>query len=197
MKKEFKGFIGAVAIVCAFSLLTFGCARPVQVGPAAPIAADPPNIIETAPPHAAWEPAQIWPGPAAEELLADTGDRNVDLAVLEGRTSASLFPVYFDFDRSNIRPDQTERITKNGNFMLDNLLVRVRIEGNADERGTREYNLALGERRAMSAKKYLMDLGVTAGRLETISFGEERPICFESDESCWSLNRRADFVILR
>lgn len=192
MKKGMRQILIAVAIVCAVSLFTFACSKPVKLEPAPPTE----PVTETdRPAHAPWEPASSWPGPAEDEALTDT--RSEELAVLEARTSAPLFPVYYDFDRSNIRPDQEGRVTENGNYMLDNMRIRVRIEGNTDERGTREYNMALGERRAMSAKKYLMDMGIASGRLETLSYGEERPIAFGQNEDSWSLNRRSDFVILK
>lgn len=193
MKKEMKRFFGVVAMACAVSLFAFGCAKQVAVDPGEPAE---PKVTER-PTHTPWAPAHTWPGPAEEEALDATGERSADLAVLEGRTTGPLLPVYYDFDRYNIRGDQEERLIENGNYMLDNPRVRVRIEGNTDERGTREYNMALGERRAMSARKYLVDMGVAANRLETLSYGEERPICFGRDEHCWSQNRRADFVILQ
>ena len=189
MKKGIKQVLTAAAVVCALSLFTAGCSKPVKVDPVKPA---PAPAAESAP-HTPWQPAHSWPGPAAEESLSDTG---VELALREGRTSGPLLPVYFDFDRSNIRPDQEGRIAKNADYLIDNMRLRVRIEGNTDERGTREYNMALGERRAMSAKKFLMDMGVTPGRLETLSYGEERPIAFGQSEESWSLNRRADFLIL-
>lgn len=114
---------------------------------------------------------------------------------LEGRTSAGLLPVYFDFDKSVIRDDQVERMEKNAAFMEANPEFKVRVEGNCDERGTNEYNMALGQRRAMSGKKYMVNLGVPDTRLTTISYGEEQPINFGHDELSWSQNRRDDFVI--
>lgn len=196
MKMEFRRIFGTVAIICAVSLLAFGCAKQLDVGPEEPAE---PAVTETEPTHTPWEPGDAWPGEAEAEALDDTGDRDRDgeLAVLEGRTSAPLLPVYYDFDRSNIRADQEERLIHNGSYLLDNPGIRVRIEGNTDERGTREYNMALGERRSLSARKYLIDMGVSANRLETLSYGEERPISFGRDELSWSLNRRSDFVILR
>jgi len=114
---------------------------------------------------------------------------------LEGRTSAPLLPVYFDFDKSNIKEDQRGRIEKNAAFLKQNQAVKIRIEGNCDERGTNEYNMALGERRALSAKKYLMNLGVHEDRMHTISFGEEKPLLHGHDEYSWAQNRRDDFVL--
>jgi len=112
----------------------------------------------------------------------------------EGRTSGPLLPVYFEYDSSRIQGDQVSRIEHNGDFLKENAGKKVRIEGNCDERGTREYNLALGERRANAAKKYLTTLGVEGGRITTVSWGEEKPLVFGQDEQSWAQNRRADFV---
>jgi len=117
--------------------------------------------------------------------------------IMEGRTSGPMLPVYFEFDQSGIVGEQVQRIEGNGDFLIKNPDVMVRIEGNCDPRGTREYNLALGERRAQSAKKYLVNLGVAADRLTTISWGEEKLLLFWHDEISWAQNRRADFVIVK
>lgn len=114
---------------------------------------------------------------------------------LEGRTSAPMLPVYFDFDKSVIRDDQKPRIIGNAEYLKANPQIAIRVEGNCDERGTNEYNMALGERRAKSGKKYLTNLGIAADRIKTISFGEEKPLNYGHDESAWSQNRRDDFVI--
>ena len=106
-----------------------------------------------------------------------------------------MLPVYFDYDKSNIRADQAGRMEKNAAFLKGSGAVAVTIEGNCDERGTNEYNMALGERRALSAKKYLVNLGVADGRLKTISYGEEKALLFGHDETSWAQNRRDDFVI--
>jgi len=116
--------------------------------------------------------------------------------VLEGRTSGPMVPVYFDFDKSNIRADQKDRMVANAKFLKDNNSLQIRVEGNCDERGTNEYNMALGERRAVSAKTYLVNLGVDGKRLQTISYGEERPLNHGHDELAWSQNRRGDFVVV-
>ena len=116
--------------------------------------------------------------------------------VLEGRTNAPMMPVYFDFDRSSIRDDQVLRLETNAAYLKNNANVMIRIEGNCDERGTNEYNMALGDRRAMSAKKYLMNLGVSRTQLDTISFGEEKPLNYGQNALAWSQNRRDDFVIM-
>lgn len=105
-----------------------------------------------------------------------------------------LQPVYFDFDRSFIRDDAKAVMKANADWLKANPRAKVRIQGNCDERGTIEYNQALGQRRAQSAKKYLTDMGVSASRFSLISYGKEKPLCTRSSEECWQKNRRDDFV---
>jgi peptidoglycan-associated lipoprotein len=133
---------------------------------------------------------------AKTESLDDQAAMEKANEFLEGRTSGPLLPVYFDFDKSNIREDQRARIDKNGAFLKENN-VRVRIEGNCDERGTSEYNIALGERRAINAKNYLINLGIHEDRLHAISYGEEKPLLRGHDEYSWAQNRRDDFVLIK
>jgi peptidoglycan-associated lipoprotein len=108
----------------------------------------------------------------------------------------NLQDVYFDYDKSDLRPDARDALAKNADWLKKSYNTAVvQIEGHCDERGTNEYNLSLGERRARAALDYLVSLGVPAARLSTISYGEERPQCTESDESCWQRNRRGHFNI--
>ncbi len=111
-------------------------------------------------------------------------------------TAAITGPIYFDFDKSNIRPDAAETLDRKVPWLQANPGMRIRIEGNADERGSDEYNLALGQRRAASAKRYLVNKGLAADRFDLVSYGEERPVCTEHNEACWQLNRRDDFRIV-
>lgn len=120
-----------------------------------------------------------------------------DSGIMEGRTSGPMVPVYFEYDSSKVAGEQVRRIETNADFLKKNGRVKIRIEGNCDERGTNEYNLALGERRAQSAKSYLINLGVRADQLTTVSFGEEKPLLFGHDEVSWAQNRRDDFVIVK
>jgi len=105
-------------------------------------------------------------------------------------------PIYFDFDKSTIRPDAAATLDVKVPWLQANPGMRIRIEGNADERGSDEYNLALGQRRAASAKRYLVDHGIAADRFDLVSYGEERPVCTEHNEACWQQNRRDDFRIV-
>jgi len=104
---------------------------------------------------------------------------------------------YFDFDKSFIKLEYRPTLHEKAAFLKDYPEMRARIEGNCDERGTNEYNLALGERRANSAKNFLVSLGIAADRIEIISYGEERPRALGHNEAAWSQNRRDDFVLIR
>jgi peptidoglycan-associated lipoprotein len=108
----------------------------------------------------------------------------------------SFEPIYFDFDKSNLKPPAVAKLDQLGDYMSKNSIAKIRIEGNCDERGTNEYNLALGDRRANSAKQYLINLGISADRLSTISYGEERPADPGHNEAAWAKNRRDDFKLI-
>jgi len=115
-------------------------------------------------------------------------------AVLD--TAAITEPIYFDYDRANIRPDAESTLERKLPWLRANPEMRIRIEGNADQRGSDEYNLALGQRRAVSARSWLSAHGIAPVALDASSLGEERPVCTENEESCWQKNRRADFRIV-
>lgn len=106
-----------------------------------------------------------------------------------------LQDIYFDFDKYDIRPSDTRTLDANAAWLKSNPNHLLLIEGHADERGTNEYNLALGERRAKATRDYLVSVGVDAGRITVISYGEERPTCTEKAEGCWAKNRRAHFLV--
>jgi peptidoglycan-associated lipoprotein len=101
---------------------------------------------------------------------------------------------YFDYDKADIRPDARAALSQTADFLKGHPSIKATIEGHCDERGSTEYNLALGDRRATAVKQYLVSLGVSADRLSTVSFGKEKPFCNESNESCWQQNRRGHFV---
>lgn len=117
------------------------------------------------------------------------------IGIMEGRTTGPMLPVYFGYDSSAIRPDQIPRMKVNSDFLKNNQEVRIRIEGNCDPRGTREYNLALGEKRALVAKKYLVNIGIAGDRISTVSLGEEKILLHGHDELSWAQNRRDDFIV--
>lgn len=102
--------------------------------------------------------------------------------------------VYFDYDKSDIRSDQQSSVQSNAQFLGQHPNIYITIEGHCDERGSTDYNLALGDQRASAVKNVLVTLGVSAGRIKTISYGKEKPFCTESNEACWQQNRRGHFV---
>lgn len=110
--------------------------------------------------------------------------------------SSPLKDVFFDFDSYGLRADARQVLNANADWLKKNPSAKVEIEGHCDERGTSEYNLALGAKRAQSAKDFLATLGIGGDRLSTISYGEEIPVCKQANEDCWRQNRRARFVIM-
>jgi peptidoglycan-associated lipoprotein len=113
-----------------------------------------------------------------------------------GEETGPLQDIHFAFDSFELEDPARSTLRENGNWLKDHAQSKVEIEGHCDERGTVEYNLALGAKRARAAKDYLVALGVAAERLTTISYGEELPLCHEPTEECWQKNRRAHFVVL-
>jgi len=174
-------------------LMITGCAkRPATTAasaatpaPAAPAPAPAPTAsapssgaAAAAPAAAAAAPAQA-PRPSPKEFMA----------------VAALKEVYFDFDKYDIRPEDAKTLDANAAWLKSNGDNLVLIEGHCDERGTNEYNLALGERRAKATMNYLVSQGIQANRITIISYGEERPVCTEKTEACWAKNRRAAFLV--
>ena len=136
-------------------------------------------------------------GPAAPPppVRTNTGSRGT----LESRVQSDLRDALYDYDSNNIRDDARAALTADADalkrILADFPNASVNVEGHCDERGSAEYNLGLGDRRATSARDFLVQLGVPVDRLKTISYGKERPVCTESDESCWQRNRRAHFSV--
>jgi len=137
--------------------------------------------------------------PEIEEPAEDIVESDLPSDIMElnevVRQRGLIDDVYFEFDQSDLSEQARQRLADNAEFMREYPEYVFRIEGHADERGTNDYNLALGNRRASSAADYLASLNIDPSRLETLSYGEERPFCTDSTESCWQRNRRAHFVI--
>ncbi|MGH9310401.1 MAG: peptidoglycan-associated lipoprotein Pal [Vicinamibacterales bacterium] len=141
-----------------------------------------------APPTPVEEPRPVPPEPVADDPIAsrDIGDIN---------KNSPFQPVFFAFDSSEIEGASQQALNANAEILKKYTTWVITIEGHADERGTAEYNLALGERRAMSARTYLVSLGIPADRLRTVSYGKEFPFDPGHDEAAWAKNRRAQFVL--
>jgi peptidoglycan-associated lipoprotein len=134
--------------------------------------------------------------PVTETIVSEevTEELPEDLAQLNAQ--GYLEDVFFDTDRFDLRPEARDALTKNAAWLQKHPTISILVEGHCDERNTREYNLALGERRASAVRDYLVFLGIAAQRIQIISYGEERPFALGHDESAWHLNRRAHFVIV-
>ena len=170
-------------------LLVVGCksAPPPPPAPPPPVVEAPPatDVESTARPAPEVDEVEPEPPKSIQELQDEYTRRGL------------LGDVFYDFDKYDLRSDARDRLTKNAEFMKssEGRGLTFVVEGHCDERGTNEYNIALGQNRSASAVDYLISLGVSANRFRTISYGEERPFCTESSEACWQKNRRARFVI--
>lgn len=185
--------MAAVLFVMMFAVLAGGCrgkkppvARPTMPPPAAPSTAD--ASRPPAPPEPVPEPTVVPPEPVRDETI-----RSASLDDLN--RNSPLKPVFFDYDSSEISGAAQKTLDENAAVLKRYGTWAVTIEGHCDERGTAEYNLALGERRAVAARAYLVSLGVPADRLRTVSYGKEFPFDPGHDEGAWAKNRRAHFVI--
>lgn len=121
--------------------------------------------------------------------------KSADTPETPARKPPQFTTIYFDFDKSSIRSDQHQTLNSNAQLLIENNDVRILIEGHCDERGTNEYNLALGQRRADAVKLYLADYGIDTARISAISYGEEHPANYDHDEHAWELNRRCEFKV--
>jgi len=159
--KLYSAAMTIAALAAALALA--GCSTPKPVAEAPP-----PAATHEAPPVT----SSIVPG-SAEDLRVNVGDT-----------------VHFAFDQYNIQDNDKATLQRQASWLQKYPAIRVTVEGDCDERGTREYNLALGARRANAVKEFLVSLGVSSSRVETISYGKEHPICTQSSEDCWAQNRR-------
>nr|WP_321465745.1 peptidoglycan-associated lipoprotein Pal [uncultured Desulfobulbus sp.] len=191
-----------VAALFSCSLLFLGGCGPKQVAPYAGGAN--PGADETSNQRMGNITEEMSPavegldstGQGGSGSLANGADQQSDAYKREhGRCSPEFKPIYFDYDQSLIKGDQIPTMEFNGSYLRNNPSSRVLIEGNTDDRGTNEYNLALGERRANSAKKYLMQFGIEEGRIRAVSYGEERPLFTGTSEDDYAHNRRDDFIL--
>ena len=181
--------------VAILGLLAWSCAR--NPAPVEPVLPDPPPGAEQVTPVApAFPPArQSSPPPLADPPLPLPEEEFVARPLEEINREAPLQPVFFGYDSSEINADARAAIESNADVLALNPTWVIAIEGHCDSRGTPEYNLALGERRAYAVRDYLVGLGVSADRLQTISYGEEFPFVPGESEEAWAANRRAHFVV--
>jgi len=179
-------------LAIAVMLLTLpSCKKKVTTPPAPAPVEDTAPPADTAPP----QPTEIEQ-PLPKIVEPPLEDRDIDETIRNQNSTRSLLKtVYFEFDRSEVRDDQVPVLQANAAWLKQHGQYKLLVEGHCDERDTIEYNLALGDRRAKSIQQYLVDLGIAADRIRTISYGEERPADPGHDEEAYSRNRRGEFTL--
>jgi peptidoglycan-associated lipoprotein len=194
MKRTTVVLLMLILVLSIFAL--YGCPKSADVSSAPE---SQPQKVEKTPAELAAEAAKAAEekkaaDAAAAAAAAKAAEEEAAAKERAAKEAAGLKAIYFDFDKSFVRDDAKAVMKANAAWLKANPKAKVRIEGNCDERGTIEYNQALGQRRAASTKKYLTDMGVSGKRISLISYGKEKPVCKESTEDCWQQNRRADLV---
>jgi len=191
-----------VTLLMVTLVLTACAKRPATTAASAPAPTGTAGTTGSTPPTSAPTPAAARPGtppaaaaPAPAPTPAAPPAATARPEPKEFRAIPELKPIYFDFDKYDVRPGDAKILDSNATWLKQNAAQLVLVEGHCDERGTNEYNLALGERRAKATMNYLVSQGVQASRITVISYGEERPVCTEKNEACWAKNRRAQFLV--
>lgn len=213
-----KKIIGCLVVLSFGALFMGGCAKKDVVRTEEPISA-----VQTAPPTAQPAPAEVarpaqptqearpeaQGGATAQPMTETTTTREpavaqeapkagkAETAAPAAELQAELQKIYFNFDSADLSEESRSTLSKNAEYLSKQSSVKVQIEGHCDERGSDDYNIALGERRAKAAKDYLVNLGIGSDRLATISYGEEKPVDQGHDDAAWAKNRRAEFVIAK
>ena len=198
-----KKIFGCIVVLTFGALMSGGCAKKDVVKAEQPL----PAVQTTVPPTETpdYRPReQAKPETTTPITETPTTEANIkqetakqETPMQESQLQNELQPIYFNFDSADLSDDSRRILSKNADFLVKQTSLKVRIEGNCDERGSDEYNMALGERRAQAARAYLVNLGVQPERLTVISYGEEKPVEQGHDEAAWAKNRRDEFVIVK
>jgi peptidoglycan-associated lipoprotein len=178
-----RGSLKNLALVAACLVLAAGCKK------------KPPTTTPEAAPPPPAAPEQPSPAPAPPPPAPMTGDEvtSADLQTLNSR--GYLKDAFFDFDKYDLREDARTALAADAQWLKRYSSIQVLVEGHCDSRGTEEYNLSLGQKRAAAVKDYLVSLGLDGSKINTVSYGKTRPFCTDENESCWQQNRRGHFVI--
>jgi peptidoglycan-associated lipoprotein len=176
-----KNFFVVATVILALSLS--GCAKKQVAGPT------------EMQPAATEQQIKKAPEKITEEKVAKVETKEIPSKVEE--ISGMFEDIHFDFDKYDIREDARPVLKKVSDYLIKNATQGILIEGHCDERGTSEYNLGLGDRRAKATRDYFVSLGVPSSRIEMISYGKEKPLCNEHTEECWAKNRRSHFIIMK
>jgi peptidoglycan-associated lipoprotein len=186
-----RRLLSTIALSAALAIAAAGCHKKIPAAAPAPPPPPPPAAPRTPPPPPPPPPPAAAPAPrplTEEEIFSR---KSVDQLNAE----RPMDDVFFDLDKSEVRDDARPALQKDADWLKKWGTVQVSLEGHSDSRGTAEYNLGLGDRRANAVKTYLVSLGVPAGRITVVSKGKEQPFCNDENESCWQQNRRGHFVI--
>jgi peptidoglycan-associated lipoprotein len=179
-------------VVPVLTMLLVGCPKKKPATPAEDLDVETTTVETPAPAQEVEAPAIAEPMDEVEDPLLSEDLQIVNQELIRRGFSPD---VYFQYDESTLSSEARDNLARNAELLRTRPEFSLMIEGHADERGTNEYNLALGERRANAVRDYLTSLGVAGDRVRTLSYGEERPACNDSSESCWSQNRRAHMVV--
>jgi peptidoglycan-associated lipoprotein len=179
-----KNLVKTLTLTVAAAALAVACSPKPKPEPPQPPAATPTPTVVTLEPTPA-------PTPKPAPRTQDEDIKAMSLVTV----SSYLKPAFFEYDKADLRADARDVLAVNATWLKAHPSVLFTIEGHCDERGTAQYNLALGDRRANAAKEYLVSLGIDAGRVKTVSYGKERPFATQHDEDSWAKNRRAHFVV--
>jgi peptidoglycan-associated lipoprotein len=199
-RRSYMRAFGSLAVgTCVVLVMSQGCAKKPAVpvaSPPPPATAGPAPAAGTSPADKVQAPARDVAGPAAGQTVAPTTSAPAKPAApSEFAAAPQLEDIHFDFDRYEIRRRDAKVLDGTVQWLKTNPTVFLLIEGHCDERGTTEYNMALGERRARVTMNFLVGQGIQASRMTTVTYGKERPLCSEKNERCWNKNRRAHFLV--
>jgi len=180
-------------LILVLLVLISGCAKKYTKTPEAPAAAPRDTVTE----KAIQPREEVIEEPAMPEHEAVAQRPVIPVTSLDEKAKQALKDILFDYDQYAIRDDARPVLDNIASFLKNNKNLNVVIEGHCDENGTDDYNLALGEKRAKATRDYLVSLGISSARMITITYGEEKPLCTQHDESCWQINRRAHFGVVK
>jgi peptidoglycan-associated lipoprotein len=190
MMTRVRHFGSIAALIAMLAVLAMGCRR--QVPPQTPPPPPPPQAAAPAPPP---PPPPPPPAPAPKPAPLTEEQIFAQKTLEQLNAERPLADVFFDYNESAVREDARGPLQKNADWLKRWTSTRITVEGHADSRGSSEYNLALGSRRATSVKDYLVSLGIPDNRITVVSKGKEQPFCTEENEACWQQNRRGHFLI--
>jgi len=176
-----------IVVSMIVGIIGFGCSQKAVVQSEAPLQKPVPTVVES-------KPVVVQ----KTELVApqeNINEKDLEMQRLKKELQAKLKDIHFNFDKSDLESSAKPVLNDLANILTKHPKLKVIVEGNCDERGTREYNMALADKRASVAKQYLISAGLPSARIDTVSYGKEKPLCTQSTEECWTKNRRDHFVL--